>query len=785
MRTLRFTMLVLLIASSQAIFAQVKSTNPWKIVPETVMASKSQSRQIHPTKYQTATLDVPMMKSVLSQAPLWQTAAAESKEVILTLPMPDGKTERFRIVEAPVMHPDLQAQYPTIRCYAGVGIDDPAAYFRGDFTLKGFHGMVRSPEHSTVFIDPYSTQDVVNYPVYYRKDFFKADPWVCHFDEVNKEVQPKPIDPDKMVGDCKLREYTLALACTGEYATFHGGTVAAVVSAFNTSMARVNGVYEQDASIHMTLHPNNNALIFLNASTDPYSNTNGSAMLGENQTTCDNTIGNANYDIGHVFSTGGGGVAYLGAVCSNTIKAGGVTGQSNPVGDAFDIDYVAHEMGHQFGANHTQSNACNRNNATSMEPGSASTIMGYAGICAPDVQAHSDDYFHAISLQEIATEVTNSGSGGGNTCSTNTTINLTPTANAGADYVIPKSTPFFLTGTGTDPNNDPITYTWDEMDNVTTTVTMPPASTNTVGPMFRSIKGTSNPVRYFPRLVDVVNNVNPTWEVLNSVGRNLNFRLVVRDNHPGGGCTAEDNMIVTVNGTAGPFVVTAPNTAVSWPAASTQTVTWNVAGTTAAPVSCANVDILLSTDGGLTYPYTLATATPNDGTQSITLPNVTSTTARIMVKGNSNIFYDISNVNFTIPAGSNGFTVAVTPSSQTVCSPISATYNVAVGVQGSFSGNVTLSASGLPSGATATFSPNPVVAPGNSTLTITTAGVAAGTYTFTVSGTSGSQVQTATASLTVLAGAPAQVTLLLPSDGATGISQTPDFKWNAAAGANT
>ena len=381
MRTLKFTMLVLLTISSSSIFAQTKQTNPWKFVPESVMANKSQSRQIHPSKYLTTTLDVSMMKSLLSTAPLWQTADAEKKEVILTLPMPDGKTERFRIMEAPVMHPDLQAQFPTIRSYAGVGIDDPAAYFRGDFTLRGFHGMVRSPEHSTVYIDPYSTADLENYQVYYRKDFSKSDPWVCDFEEVNKEAKPKPIDPDKMAGDCQLRNYTLALACTGEYATFHGGTVALVASAFNTSMARVNGVYEQDASIHMTLHANNNSLIFLNATTDPYTNTDGSAMLGQNQTTCDNIIGNANYDIGHVFSTGGGGVAYLGAVCTNTLKAGGVTGQSAPVGDPFDIDYVAHEMVHQFVASQTRCTHWKSDNPTSLDPARPRTLVGIGDSC--------------------------------------------------------------------------------------------------------------------------------------------------------------------------------------------------------------------------------------------------------------------------------------------------------------------------------------------------------------------------------------------------------------------
>ncbi len=787
MRTFKLTMLALLLAASHSLFSQTKSTNPWNFVPETTLANKSQHRQIVPKQYRTLNLSVPQMKSLLAQAPMWKTQAAETQEVIVTLPMPDGQFKRFRIVEAPVMHPDLQAQYPSIRSYAGQGIDDPLAYFRGDFTPRGFHGMVRSPEHSTVYIDPYSTADAQHYQVYYRKDFSKEDPWQCDFDEVNEEAKTtQPAPPAMfMAGDCQLRDYTLALACTGEYATFHGGTTALVLAAFNTTMTRVNGVFEQDASVHMTLHPNTTSLIFLNANTDPYTNTNGSTMLGQNQTTCDNVIGNANYDIGHVFSTGGGGVAYLGALCSNSIKAGGVTGQSNPVGDPFDIDYVAHEMGHQFGANHTQNNNCNRNSATAMEPGSASTIMGYAGICAPNVQNNSDDYFHAISLQEMAAELTSNGTGGGNTCSTNTTINNAPTANAGPSYVIPRSTPFVLTGSGSDPNpGDVLTYTWEQMNN--NTATMPPLATNTVGPVFRSFKGTTSPSRYLPRLQDVVNNVNPTWEVLPSVARTLNFRLTVRDNKLGGGCTAEGNMVVTVNGTAGPFVVTAPNTNVSWPGNSTQTVTWNVAGTTAAPVSCANVDILLSTDGGFTYPYTLATATQNDGTQAITLPNVTSTTARVMVKANGNIFYDISNANFTITAASNGFTLGVTPSNQSVCAPSNAVFGVNVGATGGFTGNVTLSVTGVPAGATSSFSVNPVAAPGTSNLTVSnTSGASPGTYNLTVTGTSGGNTQTQNVTLTILAGAPGQVVLSAPANGATGVSQTPTLTWGAVAGASS
>ena len=582
-------------------------------------------------------------------------------------------------------------------------------------------------------------------------------------------------------GDCQFRTYQLALACTGEYATFHGGNVPDVMAAMVTTMARVNGVTEMDASVHMEMVPNNDTLIFLNAGSDPYDNGNGSNMLGQNQTTCDARIGSANYDIGHVFSTGGGGVAYLGCVCNNSIKAGGVTGQGSPVGDPFDIDYVAHEMGHQYGANHTQNNSCNRNNATAMEPGSASTIMGYAGICSPNVQNNSDAYYHAISLQEIGNFVT----GSGNSCSSRTTFNDAPDASSVSNYNIPKSTHFVLTGIATDPDPDTLTYCWEQMDNAT--ATMPPVSTNTGGPAFRSLEATESPDRYFPNLPDLLNNVTPTWEVLPSVSRTLNFRLTVRDNHFGGGCTDEIDMDVIVDGNSGPFLVTAPNTNVSWPALSTQTVTWDVAGTTAAPVNAANVDIFLSIDGGNTYPITLATGTPNDGTHDISVPNNQTSQARVMVRGSNNIFFDISNVNFTISAPLNGFTLAVSPDTQSVCAPANAVFDIDIGVTGSFTGDVDLSVTGVPAGASASFSVNPVAARGqfptdhqrhircNSRRS----------YDLTITASNSGTDHTKIVKLIVSDASPAAVVLSAPADGVTGVALSPTLSWSAVAQAAT
>lgn len=756
--------------------------NIWSDIAEGAIKTVGK-RQIIPQTYRTLRADLPALESLLAAAPLERSGGLP---VLLSLPFPDGTFQTFEVVESPVMAPVLAAKYPEIRSYTGKGVEDGTATARLDLTPKGFHAMILR-QGGSVFIDPYATENRIHYLSYFKKDFQKilTEPIeelppidASLQQQLGESISPGTTDPMQiMAGDCQLRTYRLALACTGEYAAFHGGTIPDVMAAFVTSMNRVNGVYEREVAVRMELVPNNDLLIFLNAATDPYTNNNGGTMLGENQTAVDAAIGSGNYDIGHVFSTGGGGVAYLNSPCNNAIKAGGVTGLPAPVGDPFDIDYVAHEMGHQYGGNHTQNNGCNRSWA-SYEPGSASTIMGYAGICAPNVQNNSDDYFHAVNIQEIQANIT---AGTSSTCPVVTPLaNTAPVADGGLDYNLPVLTPFVLTGTATDPDPNALTWCWEQFNNEV--AAMPPVATATGGPNFRTFAPATAPERYFPRLADLINNIIPVWEVLPSVSRTMDFRLTVRDNAAGGGCTGEDNVLLTFTNTAGPFLVTSPNTFLTWTVGAAEVVTWNVANTDAAPVSCANVDILLSLDGGYTYPVVLAANVPNDGSHPISVPNNLTATARVRIMCSDNIFFDISDNDFEIVAATiPDFTLQANPTSQILCGGSNGSVTVDIGALLSFSDPVNLNVTGPPAGITPAFSVNPVLPGNTSILTLNNDGSGtpgASTLTITANSSSGTKSMDVTLVLSAL---PATLASALPASGATGVALTPTLSWGAAA----
>ena len=624
----------------------------WKDISESEIATTGERYTI-PSKFRALRLDLNQMRQYLSAAPMEPAQTANLKNGLLfEMPMPDGSFQRFQIFEYAMMHPDLAAKFPSIKTYTGQGIDDASASIKLDVTQLGFHAMTLSPKGS-VFIDTYNKNTSTEYICYDKKDLMRTSSFTCEFNDLtNGLIKVPDATSAQRSSGTQLRTYRLAMACTGEYAAFYGGTISGAMAGIITTVNRVNGVYETECSIRLVLIANNNQIIYTNSSTDPYTNSNGSTMLGQNQNNIDNVIGSANYDIGHVVSTGGGGVAYLGVICTSGSKARGVTGSSAPTGDAFDIDYVAHEMGHQFGGNHTfnsTTGSCSGNRASSAayEPGSGITIMAYAGICgSDDLAPHSIAYFHTKSFDEINIYST---TGNGNSCPVNTSTGNNPpvVTSMGSTYSIPISTPFVLTGAATDADSDPIYYSWEEYD-------LGPAGAwnvqSTTAPQFRPFEPTLSPSRTFPQMSDVVNNTTTVGELLPNQARTLKFRLTVRDNRSGGGGVMhpDTTLNISVVNSGGAFAVTAPNTAVTWAGGSSQTVTWNVSGTTGNGINTANVKISLSTDGGYTYPTVLLASTPNDGSQSITVPNIATTTARIKVEAVGNIFFDISNVNFTI-----------------------------------------------------------------------------------------------------------------------------------------
>lgn len=789
----KITFLFVLFISSLASFSQ----NLWKKTSENELINSPKSERTHmPSKYSLFTLDLNLFKTKLQNAPL--DTSGQQSNIQIEFPNPEGGFDTYLVYEAPVFEKKLSDELPNMKSYVGMGINDKTARIR--FSVNnyfGLHTVTYSGLHGSRYIDTYTT-DMQNYIVYYKNDLQRKKPFSCEVKSDEKlqfDTTALKSDIQSRASDGLYRVYRLAISCTIEYAAYHVNLANqnaaseavkkdVVLAAMQVSLVRLNAVYEKDMAIRMNIIASNRDIIFITA--DNY--TNSPAMIDEIQTEVDGIIGAAAYDIGHGFCTTDSGIAQLNSPCGSG-KARGITGQANPVGDPFDIDYVAHEMGHQYGATHTQNNNCNRSGATAVEPGSASTIMGYAGICAPNVQSNSDDHFHAVSIAQMSSFVT-----GGGICSVNTANNnAAPVVNAGLNYTIPNSTPYILKGTATDANNDALTYNWEQIDAQVSTQS--PVATATQGPNYRSRPSLVSNERFMPEFASVLNNYLapfvPTWEVTPSVARTLNFALTVRDNRtPNGGQTGRDDM--TVNTAAvGPFLVSTPNTAVNWVAGSNQTVTWDVAGTTANGINTNFVDIYLFTnDGSFTNPILLASKVPNDGSEQVSVPNNMGTNKRIMIRGYNNIFYDISNVNFTISAAPSSFLVSFSGIAETqnkdACQGVNTVYNINYTPLTGFSSSTTFSASGLPPGAIATFSPASLSGAGTVVMTISnTASSPVGTYNVIVTGTAGANTKTASFYFNLFSSNFGAMTLNTPANNATGVATLPTLAWTANPNANS
>jgi len=605
-------------------------------------------------------LNLDLIRNQLSQA---QETGKNSKPIIINLPTVDGKMEQFEVYSLPVVQKSLAERYQ-LGSYVGAKVGDPTVWVRFSVSPYDLQSMIFK-DGKYEFIEPLNQEKTV-YGVFPKSEKQNGEyAFSCSTNEseisknqINQltkgaDFSNTLIDFSKS-SDKKYRTYRLAISTIGEYTQYFGG-VPQAFAAINATVTRVNGVFEKDFAIHLNVQ-DFPQLIYTSPSTDPYSNANvgiGGAWNLELQQTLTSVIGNNAYDIGHLFGRAGssGNAGGVGNVCKNPSNDNDAQSKgaafstprgAGPEGENFDIDVVAHEMGHQFGADHTYSfNVQAAPNQTAhMEPGSGSTIMSYAGISGMvNVQGYSDSYFHVRSVEQVQAYVN------AQTCGTATNItNNPPVVSALQNKTIPKGTAFVLTASAIDAENDPLTYSWEEYD-----LAAAPVNTvmdnNTNGAKFRSLPPSGLPYRYFPKLNTVIGGSVSNaadWESVSNVARTMNFKVLVRDNNPDvkQQQTVSASQTITV-GNDGPFLMTTSkvyNNVMS-------PITWDVVNTNLPPYNVTNIKIDYSKNQGATW-FTLIASTPNDGSEALDFAAI-DTDSQIIVRVSAvdNVFYALGKVS--------------------------------------------------------------------------------------------------------------------------------------------
>ena len=772
----------------------------WEKIKNTPSEKTSILKNFDKNKYQLFSLNLDNFKILLADVPSRKNIGS-SPMVVINFPDKKGNMERFQVSETSTLAPEIAIKYPNIKTYIGFSLDNPGGRIRFSVTPQGLKTMSTYPNKPALFTVPLNKGDESLYITYDRsmridskKDF------ECLTENENVPIK-EIISFNRDANDQILRTLRIAISTTGEYTNFwddgddtNGDAQEDALAALVSTLNRTNEVFEVDMAITFQL-VTGTEIIYPTSSTDPYTGSFNSQL----QSTLTSEVGESNYDIGHLFNYGSnnGNAGCIGCVCVDGQKGSGFSSHSftdNDGGpnmdDFFDIDYVPHEIGHQMGGNHTFSQS-NEGTGVNYEPGSGTTIMGYAGITgANDVQDHSDPYFHYGTINQVLNNLDT------RTCWTSTEItNNPPVADAGDDYTIPQGTAFKLVGSATDSDEeDVLTYTWEQVDSGTTTSSnFGPAKTS--GAVWRSRPPSTNPTRYMPARSRVLSGEltetnpqetedNTSWETVSTVGRALNFALTVRDRSETNGVgqfpqSDFDFMTVTVDGDSGPFAVTSQTTNETWNVGESQIVTWDVAGTDTGSVNTSTVNIYLSTDGGLTFPFSAASNVANDGSHTFSVPPADgdSDQLRVMVEGNDNIFYAINSTNFSLQESE--FAMTVEEPSVTVCSPNDVIYNFTYNTFLGFTGTTSFSTEGLPSGLSATFSSNTASTDGEGIeLVISNIGVLnEGTYNFQITGTSGAIVKSTDVDFSVFSNILEIPVLTSPSMNITGVGLSPVFSW--------
>ncbi|NEX88229.1 GlyGly-CTERM sorting domain-containing protein [Aeromonas rivipollensis] len=626
MQLMKYSPLALLVAGLMN--ASGLAASEWNTVA--ARATAADGYEVRASQYRIATV------------PADYFAGLQGGEPRLTLPLPDGKEVTFNLQPYDLLPSDLAARYPGILAFKGYDESNPVETGRFDLGPQGFHAMF-SHQGRMVFVDPLRNGE--GYAIYYQQDAHSRLE-----EEADKVIgsQAKALARQVLVDGNERKRYVIAISAAGEYTQYHGGTVEAGLGAIATLLNRVNEVYQRDVAAEFQLASGNDTIIFTDTATDPFNNDDGdidaNVTVQQNAQTQAGTKLGA-FDIGHVVNTGGGGLAGLGVLCTAE-KSAGMTGSPNPVGDAFFIDYVAHEIGHQFGADHTfngTTGSCgggNREASQAWEPGSGSSIMAYAGICGEEnLQANSLPYFHSKSIEQMRAHMARVASCG----SSQSLTNNAPQVAAGNDYVIPANTPFVLKGAGADLDQDPLSYTWEQIDLGTESFSVASMVDDGSRPLFRFVAPTALPERTLPSLPSLLSNTLAKGEAWPATNRELNFRLTARD---GKGGVATDDMKIQVVNTGSAFRLTSP-LVTPLGAGANQTIGWDVAGTNAAPINCSKVDLSLTRDEGVSWTL-LASGQPNSGSASVTIPAGNDGTARLKVACSDNLFFAISPLKLSV-----------------------------------------------------------------------------------------------------------------------------------------